>query len=114
MPGVSDNIRVRSIVGRYLEHSRVYYFHANGEERVFCASADWMDRNFFRRIETSFPITHETIKARLIADLDATLNDNTQAWELQADGRYRRLHPTDKAEPFSVQDSLLEDMAEKT
>ena len=54
--GISENIRVRSVVGRFLEHTRVYYFHANGEELVYCASADWMDRNFFRRVETSFPI----------------------------------------------------------
>jgi polyphosphate kinase len=71
-----------------------------------------MDRNFFRRIETSFPILDSELKARLIADLDALLSDNTQAWELQPDGRYRRLAPEGSAEPFSVQKRLLETMAE--
>ena len=99
IPGVSDNIRVRSIVGRFLEHSRVYYFHANGEERVFCSSADWMDRNFFRRVEVCFPILDEELKKRLIADLDVGLSDNCQAWELQPDGSYRLLVPSPEQEP---------------
>ena len=90
IPGISDNIRVRSIVGRFLEHSRVYYFHANGDENLFCASADWMDRNFFRRIEVCFPISDATLKARILADLDANLLDNCQAWELRSDGSYQR------------------------
>src|SRR5690606_37453599 len=89
IPGISDNIRVRSIVGRFLEHSRVYYFHANGDELIFCSSADWMDRNFFRRVEVCFPILAEALKARVIADLDLCLSDNSQAWELRPDGSYR-------------------------
>ena len=112
VPGVSDNIRVRSIIGRFLEHSRVYYFHANEEERVFCASADWMDRNFFRRVEIAFPIEDPEIKQRLIADLDLYLSDNLQAWELQADGTYRRLTPKADAEPTSSQARLLADLAD--
>jgi polyphosphate kinase len=113
IPGVSDNIRVRSIVGRFLEHSRVYYFHANGSERVFCSSADWMDRNFFRRIETTFPILDPDIKARVIADLDVYLNDNTQAWELQPDGSYRQLTPGPEEEPESAQNYLLSQLADQ-
>ena len=88
VPGVSENIRVRSIVGRFLEHSRCYYFHNGGDEEIYCASADWMERNFFRRIELMFPILDEGFKTRLMADLDAYLADNVQAWELRADGRY--------------------------
>ena len=65
VPGVSENIRVRSIVGRFLEHSRCYCFHNGGDEECYCASADWMDRNFFRRIELMFPIRDETLKARI-------------------------------------------------
>jgi hypothetical protein len=93
VPGISENIRVRSIVGRFLEHARVYYFYANGEQRVFCSSADWMDRNFFRRVEACFPILDEELKARLLSDLDLALSDNSQAWELQTDGSYVLTHP---------------------
>jgi len=113
IPGVSDNIRVRSIVGRFLEHSRVYYFHANGQERLYCSSADWMDRNFFRRVETAFPIRDESIRARLISDLDLYLNDNAQAWELQPDGRYQRPTPDSHGEKISSQEQLLTQLAEQ-
>ncbi|MCC5794149.1 MAG: polyphosphate kinase 1 [Chromatiales bacterium] len=112
IPGVSDNIRVRSIVGRFLEHSRVYYFHAEGEEKLFCSSADWMDRNFFRRIELAFPITDSTIKARLIADLDLYLGDNELAWELAADGSWQRVTAAAGQPELSVQARLLRQLAE--
>lgn len=114
MPGLSENIRVRSIVGRFLEHSRVYYFHANGEERVFCSSADWMDRNFFRRIEVCFPINQEDLKARVLADLDLCLSDTSQAWELQADGSYRLPGMGTEGELVSCQATLLRQLAEKS
>jgi len=107
IPGVSDNIRVRSVVGRFLEHSRVYYFHANGQEKVFCASADWMGRNFFRRIELAYPIENPQLKSRLIADLDLYLSDNLQTWELQADGTYYQLRPKIDSDPTSAQAQLL-------
>ncbi len=107
IPGISDNIRVRSIIGRFLEHSRVYYFHANGEENIFCASADWMDRNFFLRIEVAFPIHNEEIKQRLITDLDMYLNDNIQTWELQNNGQYTRIRQEPDADPVSAQMNLL-------
>ncbi|MEO8224603.1 MAG: polyphosphate kinase 1, partial [Gammaproteobacteria bacterium] len=112
IPGVSDNIGVRSIVGRFLEHSRVYYFHANGEEHIFCSSADWMDRNFFRRVEVCFPVLSENLKARVIADLDLCLSDNCQAWELRADGDYRLVHPSPDEETLSSQGQLLRQLAE--
>ena len=112
IPGVSDNIRVRSIVGRFLEHTRVYYFHSNGDERVFCSSADWMDRNFFRRVEVAFPIQDPELKDRIIADLDTYLSDNTQAWNLQSDGSYRRMTPSAGAEFVTAQLRLLEQLAE--
>ena len=113
IPGVSENIRVRSIVGRFLEHSRVYYFHANGEERVYCASADWMDRNLFRRVETAFPVRDPDLKARLIGDLDTYLKDNTHAWELQADGSYRLLTPGSDEAAATSQETLLTQLAEQ-
>ena len=89
--GVSENIRVRSIVGRFLEHSRVFYFHNDGNPEIYCASADWMERNFFRRIEVAFPIERRQHRETIIADLQTYLRDNVQAWELGPDGAYRRL-----------------------
>ena len=112
IPGISDNIRVRSIVGRFLEHSRVYYFHANGEQKVFCASSDWMERNFFQRIELVYPIEDNACKRRLMADLDNYLNDNHQAWNLQSDGRYLRIQPDADETPHSAQHELLKLLSE--
>jgi len=88
LPGVSDNIEVHSIVGRFLEHTRVSYFHNDGDPKVFCSSADWMDRNFFRRVEVSWPIKNMIIRKRIIVELKTYLADNRQAWILQADGNY--------------------------
>jgi len=89
--GISDNITVRSIVGRFLEHSRVYYFYNNGDADLYLASADWMERNFFRRIEVAFPILNQRYRQRLIDDLERYLADNTQAWVLRSDGHYQHL-----------------------
>ncbi len=110
--GVSETIQVRSIVGRFLEHTRVYYFENDGRPEVFCASADWMERNLFHRVETAFPIENKRLKQRVIDDLHAYLKDNTQAWVLQSDGSYRRLTPAEGETPFSAQRSLLERYAE--
>ncbi|MEO6710249.1 MAG: polyphosphate kinase 1, partial [Planctomycetota bacterium] len=108
VPGVSDNIRVRSIVGRLLEHSRVYCFHADGQQLVYCSSADWMQRNFFRRVETCFPIEDARAKERVVSEaLEAYLHDNTQSWSLSSDGRYRRVKPG-REKPRSAQVDLLE------
>lgn len=92
--GLSENIRVRSVVGRFLEHSRIFYFRNGGDERVMLSSADWMERNFFRRIELSFPVTDLRLKKRVIAEgLTPYLKDNCQAWEMNADGGYIRKIP---------------------
>ncbi|MBL8473523.1 MAG: polyphosphate kinase 1 [Rhodocyclaceae bacterium] len=92
--GLSDNIRVRSVVGRFLEHSRIFYFHAGGAELVYLASADWMERNFFRRIEVCFPVRDAKLKRRVIKEgLRPYLADNCQAWEMSPDGAYRRRTP---------------------
>ena len=89
--GLSENIRVRSIVGRFLEHTRIFYFRNGGDEKVYLSSADWMDRNFFRRIETGFPVLDPKLKKRVIAEgLKPYLRDNVQAWDMQPDGGYRR------------------------
>jgi polyphosphate kinase len=113
IPGLSENIRVRSIIGRFLEHTRCYYFHNGEDSEVFCASADWMDRNLFRRIEIMFPILDPAIKARLVGDLDTYLADNTQAWELTADGSYHLIQPQPGEEPISAQTALLAQLAEQ-
>ncbi|HEX2583687.1 MAG TPA: polyphosphate kinase 1 [Steroidobacteraceae bacterium] len=90
LKGISENIHVRSIVGRFLEHSRVYYFHNAGDTELYLASADWMERNFFRRVEVAFPVQSSRYKARIIRDLETYLSDNTQAWILQSDGNYEK------------------------
>lgn len=107
--GLSENIRVRSIIGRQLEHSRVYCFHNNGADDTYIASADWMGRNFFRRIEVATPITEPRLKERVIREgLDDALKDNTRAWLMQPDGSYIRAQ-AEKDEPeFSLQESLWE------
>ncbi len=92
--GLSENITVRSIVGRFLEHHRIFYFHDDGKEQVYLSSADWMDRNFFRRVEVAFPIKNRRLKRRVIAEgLSAFLGDNQAAWLMQSDGHYRRRRP---------------------
>jgi len=109
IPGVSENIRVRSIVGRFLEHSRVYYFYGAGEEHTYCSSADWMSRNLFRRVETCFPVRDARLRQRLVHEtLEVYLQDNRQAWELGPDGSYTRVHPAEGEEPVSAQELLLE------
>jgi polyphosphate kinase len=110
--GVSENIQVRSILGRFLEHTRVFYFLNNGEENVFCASADWMERNFFRRIEICFPIEDKRFKRRMIKEgLESYLTDNTYAWILQSDGTYKRSTPGNH-KPRSAQTIILETLAD--
>lgn len=91
VPGLSENITVRSIVGRFLEHSRIFYFWAGGAENLYLASADWMERNLFQRIEVALPVTSPKLKKRVIREgLRAYLLDNVEAWEMQPDGSYRR------------------------
>jgi polyphosphate kinase len=91
LPGVSEHISVRSIVGRFLEHSRAYYFLNGGDEELFLASADWMERNFFRRIEVGFPVQRRRYRERILEDLETCLADNVNAWRLGADGNYTRV-----------------------
>lgn len=92
--GISDNINVRSIVGRFLEHTRIYYFLNNGVENLYLSSADWMDRNFFRRVETCFPIEEKRMKKKVLKEgIMNYLADNTQSWILQSDGRYKKSSP---------------------
>jgi polyphosphate kinase len=112
--GLSDNIRVRSIVGRFLEHHRVFYFRNDDRHDVYLSSADWMDRNFFRRIEIAFPILDRKLRQRVIKEgLTVYLADNVQAWDMQADGTYARKQPG-KREAHNAQQELLDLLAAVT
>lgn len=107
VPGISENIRVRSIVGRFLEHSRIYYFHNNGAEELYASSADWMERNLLNRVETCFPILDPKLRQRVFNEtLENYLADNTQAWKLESDGNYTRIEPGEEM-PHSAQAALL-------
>lgn len=108
VPGLSENIRVRSIIGRFLEHHRVFYFENSGNPELYCSSADWMLRNMFHRVETCFPIKHKRIRDRILEDLHLYLADNTHAWSLQEDGSYRLTQPKEGEETIDAQAILLE------
>ena len=109
-PGVknlSENIRVRSVIGRFLEHTRIFYFRNDLKHNVYLASADWMDRNFFRRIEVCFPVLDKKLKKRVIDEgLKTYLHDNCEAWDMDNTGHYRRKHPR-RAEKKCAQCDLL-------
>ena len=93
VPGLTDNVRVRSVIGRFLEHSRVFYFRNGPDESLYLSSADWMNRNMMRRIELAWPVTDPGLRQRLIDEcLVAYLHDGQDAWDLGADGVYRRVH----------------------
>jgi polyphosphate kinase len=95
------------VVGRFLEHSRVYYFENGGASEIFCASADWLERNLLRRVETCFPILDPELAQRCYAEeIENYLADNTQAWQLEADGSYTHLTPGDST-PYAAQQTLL-------
>ena len=106
--GLSENISVRSIIGRQLEHHRVFYFYAGGEEKVYLSSADWMERNFFRRIELAFPVLDRKLKRRVMSEgLQIYLGDNTLAWELGPDGSYHQKRSS-RTSPHASQAELIE------
>ena len=110
VPGLSERVRVRSVVGRFLEHSRIFHFHAGGEEKVFLSSADWMERNFFRRIELCFPVLDDKLKRRVIKEgLKPYLADNCQAWEMDGEGVYRL--KSSRRSRVCAQEALLAELA---
>ncbi len=111
IPGVSENIRVRSVLGRFLEHTRVFYFYNGGAEDVYLSSADWMDRNFFRRIEVCFPVLEARLKRRVIREgLRPFLANDIEAWEMDASGQYKRRKGR-RGKRGDVQRVLLEALA---
>jgi polyphosphate kinase len=110
VPGVSENIEVRSIIGRFLEHARVYAFENGGDREVYASSADLMNRNMFRRVEICFPIESKRLQTRILQDLNLYLKDNTQAWFLQSDGSYQRLQRADAEEAVQAQAVLMHEV----
>lgn len=112
--GISENITVRSIVGRFLEHSRIFYFYNGGKEDVFLASADWMYRNFFRRIEVCFPLLDDNVKKRVIKEgLEPYLKDNLNAWEMLPDATYRR-RIARRGYEYAAQEKLMEELGKSS
>ncbi len=114
VPGLSENIRVRSIVGRFLEHSRVFYFYNDGRKDVWLSSADWMDRNLHRRVETAFPVRDKRLRDRVIRESIAIhLRDNDSAWTMDGDGSYTRRRAR-RAKSFVSQRELMKLLGEKS
>ena len=105
--GISENIEVRSIVGRFLEHSRVFYFYNGGRSKVYCSSADWMDRNFFRRVETAWPLQDRAIRKCVLSELELYIKDNQNAWILQPDGNYIKQSCKKNQKKTAAQSALL-------
>ncbi|WP_211465913.1 polyphosphate kinase 1 [Collimonas silvisoli] len=108
VPGLSENIHVRSIIGRFLEHSRIYYFRNNLQHDVYLASADWMNRNLFRRVEVAFPVQDKSLKRRVINEgLTPYLKDNTNAWNLGSDGNWHKNKPHRRQKQYGAQRHLM-------
>lgn len=112
LPNISENIRVVSIIGRYLEHSRIFWFHNNGHSECFIGSADWMPRNLDRRVEAVTPIEEKAIAQKLYDVMELMLKDNRQSWELQPDGQYEQRQPAEDEEIISSQVILMEQALE--
>ncbi|MBM3892323.1 MAG: RNA degradosome polyphosphate kinase, partial [Verrucomicrobia bacterium] len=110
--GLSENITVTSILDRFLEHARIFYFHHGGEGLVFISSADWMPRNLDRRVELLVPVEDDASRARLISILETSLGDNLQARRMLPDGRYERVKPGGKARPLRSQEAFYRQACE--
>ncbi|MGD2077565.1 MAG: polyphosphate kinase 1, partial [Chloroflexota bacterium] len=107
LPGYSENIRVISILGRFLEHDRIFYFQNNGEPKLYIGSADWRGRNLKERVELIAPIENPELRQRCIQILDDALLDNRLAWDLVADGDYRLRYPPENGEEFNFHEMLM-------
>lgn len=109
VPGYTHNIRVRSVIGRFLEHSRVFYFRSNAVDTLYLSSADWMNRNMVRRVELAWPVTDEALRQRLVDEcLVAYMHDGVDAWDMQADGSYRRTEAAPGVEAHGAQQALMD------
>jgi polyphosphate kinase len=109
LPDYSENIRIISILGRFLEHDRIYYFHNNEQPLVFIGSADWRNRNLKERVELIAPIEEPALRDRLIRILEDGLSDNRLAWELEATGEYRLRHPDENEAERNFQEMLMKE-----
>ena len=98
-------------LGRFLEHSRVYWFHNNGEDQIYASSADWMSRNLLNRVETCFPIEDAKLIARVKSDMELYLADNCQSWQMDSEGNYHLNQPNEDESRISAQQTLLEQLA---
>ena len=105
--GLSENIEVKSIIGRFLEHSRAFYFKNGGDEEYYLSSADWMTRNLHKRVELMFPVKDKTLQNRIKQLLQIYWKDNSKSWELLYNGEYRKITPEKDEEPFSAQEFLM-------
>jgi len=114
LPGISENIEVRSVIGHFLEHDRVIYFKNDESPEVYISSADWMERNLYHRVEIATPIENKSIQDRIISELEYYLMDNTQAWIMHHDGTYTKASPENGKEAFIAQEKFLEDLAESS
>jgi polyphosphate kinase len=108
IPGLSDTIRVFSTLGRFLEHSRIYRFENGGDPEFFIGSADWMQRNLNRRVETIMPVADPTLKQELEQTLQIYENDNCSAWDMKPDGRYKRRSPRKGEKRRAAQEVFIE------
>ncbi len=105
---MTDNIRVRSIIGRFLEHSRVFYFRADAQEQLYLSSADWMNRNMLRRVELAWPVNDARLRQRIVDEcLVAYLHDNRDAWDLMPDGVYKRVKGASDPKGHGAQAALM-------
>ena len=109
--GISENIRVISIIGRFLEHTRVYYFENGDQPELFGSSADWMGRNLHHRVESCFPIEDKSIRAQIIAELELYLSDNCQSWTLNPDGNYTLTNECQSEGAICAQRELVNKLA---
>src|SRR5262249_26227018 len=108
IPGLSDRIQLHALIDRFLEHERVFRFHNAGNEEVYISSADWMPRNFRRRVEVLVPILDPAVRDRIVASLDILWGDNMKTWELGRDGSYTKVAPPPGTAPLRAQQRFIE------